>query len=127
MAIDGNCWFSEEFSDSFDRVVTALSRCGSAGRAINSYLLHQLEKALHGASWRFVSSHPCAVCIVPCVPCPLAEGLQNKVVCRALGVCGFSEQRSCRRPKLRWDWFTRDHILNSTSESGCGSCMKQLK
>lgn len=56
------------------------------------------------------------LCSVPSVPSwHVAEGLQNKAVCRALGVFGFSEQRSCRRPKLRWDWLTRDHILNSTN------------
>ena len=58
---------SEEFSDSFDRVVTALSLCGSAGRAINSYLLHQLEKALHGALYQATLAQ-CALCHVCHVP-----------------------------------------------------------
>lgn len=112
--LHGNCWFSD--SSEISALIVLLLLCCS-GRAINSYFLHQLEKALHGALFlSFDTSRQPPLCSVPSVPSwHVAEGLQNKAVCRALGVFGFSEQRSCRRPKLRWDWLTRDHILNSTN------------
>ena len=81
--LHGNCWFSG--SREISALIVLLLLCCS-GRAINSYFLHQLEKALHGA-WFLpfdTSSHPCAVCPV-CHP-----GMSPKV-CRTKPFAGRLE------------------------------------